>query len=378
MSGILIIFSYLILFIVLIWFLITLVYTELWAAYICLKGSKSFFFASMFYPLTVRNRIFIFYSFARLGDDLIDDYKGKQRSINLDFLYKILDFCYNKTKNNDEKELKSLLEIVDKKIKILPDTFNIINIKKLIINLKMIINECKIPRWSFELLLYGFKCDTEKSDKLFNIFDENDLLIYSISVASSIGIICTYLYKTKNIDKLLKDAISLGIAFQITNIARDIITDLTQLNKVYIPMEWIKNDNNENDENIFNQMNKNNKLIEKYRNNLIRNYSHKLIKMADIYYIDAWTGIKSLPSSVRFAIYSALLIYRQIGINILHKNYYPNRSFVPLTQKLKLLCKTSIKPNFFKDESNKMFTNKSLEMLKLTIERMKSSMEKIE
>ena len=162
-----------------------------------------------------------------------------------------------------------------------------------------------------ELLLFGFKQDTNKNIIILN---ENDLLSYCICVASSIGIVCTFIFIADNKDNnnykydislLTNAAVSLGIAFQLTNISRDIITDLIQQNKIYIPQQWMIENTN-----IYN--------IELYRNTVIRDYSVKLIKMAEIYYIDAWNGIKFLPTNVQFAIYSALKIYRQIGINILN------------------------------------------------------------
>eukprot|EP01084_Bolivina_argentea_P021324 39614_1 len=361
MQAIILLLTYGITFTFLLWILYCLLNTPLWAAYICLKGSKSFFFASMFYPLTVRNRIFIFYSFARLGDDLIDNYKDKQQVLNLKFLQTILDYWYTADKNKNKKKLQSLLSLIPT----LPDTFNTKNINQMISGLDEIIANCHIPRWTFELLLYGFKKDTET----FTVNNENELLTYCVCVASSIGLICTHLCQNGTMDVtdniLLSNAVSLGIGFQLSNISRDIITDLKELNKIYIPQTWM----NETQRKQFEEMRQgNNQLIEENRNTMIREFAVKLIHMAEVYYINAWDGINDLPSNVQMALYAALLIYREIGMNILSKKRYPNRSFIPLKKKIGLLFKSLQKPKWKIKHSD--ITNKSSEILQSTVQQL--------
>ena len=340
----------------LLWFIIACVNTPLWAAHICAKGSKSFFLASMFYPSKVRNRIFVFYAFARLSDDLIDEYTGEQQISNFRFLKRVLDYWY--TNDISAKE-------VCYSIPILPNTFSVETIQKIIFSLESIVKECKIPRWAFELLMVGFKHDTS----LHWISDETDLLKYCICVASSIGVICTHLYQNGGVKKeMLIKAASLGIAFQLTNISRDIITDLKQLQRIYVPKSWM----NAEQRKQFQQMCAGNDvLIEANRNKLIRNYSVRLIEMAEVYYSDAWTGIKCLPKGVQMAVYSALLIYREIGMKILRENVYPNRSFVSSTDKLKLIIGTKESPKFAEVELSD-FKNRASEMLQEVIEKLQS------
>ena len=345
------------------WTLMTVVCTPKTFAYICFKGSKTFFFASLFYPLPVRNRIFIFYAFARLGDDLIDDYKGEQQEKNLSFLQRILDYWYThntKAQGDIFQEIKSMLCTIP----ILPDTFTKETIETMILSLDTIISNCEIPRWAFELLLWGFKMDTES----VNIRNEDDLLTYCICVASSIGMVCTCLYQdgTMKVDEtLLSNAASLGIAFQLTNISRDIITDLVDpsLSRIYVPRSWM----NEEQYDQFQAMLHGNCDIEKHRNELIRDYAVTLIQIAEIYYADAWEGISGLPEEVQFAIYSALLIYREIGMGILRKKTYPTRSFTTLKDKILLILKRD-KPQFVINDALKA-KNRSWEMLQKTIDK---------
>ena len=347
---------------VLCWTTMTVLLTPWDLAFICFRGSKSFFFASMFYPLAVRNRIFAFYAFARLGDDLIDEYQGEALRRKLLFLEKILDFWYStdlNAKRVHREELKSMLS----SMRSLPETFSASNAEKMMLCLDGIIADCAVPRWSFELLLFGFKMDTME----YRIEDEHDLLTYCLCVASSIGIICTFLYRDESMvmDKeLLTKAASLGIAFQITNMARDIITDLTETHKVYVPRSWMDSVQRQEFEGMLHGT----VDPEHHRNGLIRSYAVSLVQMAEVYYVCAWNGIQSLPKSVRFAVYSALLIYREIGAQILRQKTYPNRARTTLQQKVSfILCPK--KPNFGLSKAME-HKNRAYQILQDTIKRL--------
>ena len=82
----------------------------------------------------------------------------------------------------------------------------------------------------------------------------------------------------------LKGAIDLGIAMQLTNIARDVIEDKKK-NRSYI----------------------------KHDLNSIK----KVIEIADTFYKSSFVGIKSIPVISRFSIIVARRVYKKIGDNIL-------------------------------------------------------------
>ena len=104
-----------------------------------------------------------------------------------------------------------------------------------------------------------------------------------------------------------KYAIDLGIAFQLTNIARDILED-AKMNRIYIPVTWCKLNTSE-----INNLNK--KSIKKLK------YATKnLLQLAEVYYESAMLGLAFLSTRNRFAILLALTIYRQIGKKIILKN----------------------------------------------------------
>jgi len=89
----------------------------------------------------------------------------------------------------------------------------------------------------------------------------------------------------------LRCAIDLGIAMQLTNIARDVVEDKKR-NRTYI-----KADFNSISETIF---------------------------LADIFYRSSFQAIKNIPIISRFAILVARRIYKRIGYEILSKKNLEN------------------------------------------------------
>ena len=96
--------------------------------------------------------------------------------------------------------------------------------------------------------------------------------------------------KVKRKDALM-GAIDLGVAMQLTNIARDVLEDKKN-NRFYVA----------------------------------HNYSSikKTIQTADLFYSSSFASIKDIPLSFRFSILVARRIYRQIGYEILNKNNIDN------------------------------------------------------
>ena len=89
----------------------------------------------------------------------------------------------------------------------------------------------------------------------------------------------------------LKGAIDLGIAMQLTNIARDVIED-AKMNRHYIKPDF---------ENI-----------------------KATLKLADMFYESSFSSIKNIPIKYRFSIIVARRVYRQIGRKIIKKGNMKN------------------------------------------------------
>ena len=136
-------------------------------------------------------------------------------------------------------------------------------------------------------LFDGIESDLKENVK-FN--SNKDLIIYSYRVAGTVGLMMAIILDVKS--KIsLKAAIDLGIAMQLTNIARDVIED-SKRNRYYIDFNFET-------------------IVEK-------------LKLADSFYDSSFKSIKEIPFRSRFAILVARRIYREIGNEILNKKNIDN------------------------------------------------------
>jgi phytoene synthase len=88
-----------------------------------------------------------------------------------------------------------------------------------------------IPKVYFEELVKGVEMDL--SNNRYTTFDE--LSLYCYRVASVVGLICLHIFGTRSA-RAQDYAVSLGMAFQLTNILRDIGADASD-NRVYLPLD---------------------------------------------------------------------------------------------------------------------------------------------
>jgi phytoene synthase len=100
--------------------------------------------------------------------------------------------------------------------------------------LKPHVKHFNLPRKSLEDLIEGVEMDIHS--RRYETFDE--LYEYCLRVASSVGLICIEIFGYCN--KRAQDyAISLGVALQLTNIIRDLPTDL-EAGRLYLPLEDLR------------------------------------------------------------------------------------------------------------------------------------------
>ena len=125
-------------------------------------------------------------------------------------------------------------------------------------------------------------------------------------------------------------AIDLGIAMQMTNIARDVLED-AKMGRRYIPASWI---DNISPEDIVLAVKKND--LKKY--DIISNGIKRLLTLADKYYMSGAMGFRYLPFKTRIAISIASGVYRQIGVQLKSNNYnwYNGRQVTSTSTKVKI------------------------------------------
>ena len=229
--------------------------------------AKSFNWAGFFLPKKIYEDSAKLYAFCRVLDDIADE------KTDLDSKIKRFDEMRNflkKSYDADNKEIHSSNE----NEKIVHDVITLAknnNIKKIIL----------------EDLVDGVASDLKKR---IHIRSVKDLLVYSYRVAGTVGLMMSKILMV-NDRRALKGAIDLGIAMQLTNIARDVIED-KKMNREYIKPDF---------ENI-----------------------QATLKLADMFYESSFSSIQKIPFRYKFSIIVARRIYRQIGRKILQKGNMEN------------------------------------------------------
>jgi len=101
----------------------------------------------------------------------------------------------------------------------------------LMISLAHHVKRLSIPKAYFEELIKGVEMDLETSR--YSTFEE--LSLYCYRVASIVGLICLHIFGPTSA-QAQDYAVDLGMAFQLTNILRDLATDAEQ-GRIYLPLE---------------------------------------------------------------------------------------------------------------------------------------------
>lgn len=91
-----------------------------------------------------------------------------------------------------------------------------------------------IPKAYFEELINGVEMDLDRNR--YVTFDE--LSLYCYRVASVVGLICLHIFGVTSA-RAQDYAVALGMAFQLTNILRDLGTDAAQ-GRIYLPLEDLR------------------------------------------------------------------------------------------------------------------------------------------
>jgi len=171
-------------------------------------------------------------------------------------------------------------------------------------NIKVLISNNMINKIHILQLIKGVSLDLKKKVRIKN---HQELISYAYLVAGTVGLMMSNILGVK--EKIAyKYAVDLGIAFQLTNIARDIVED-ANMNRIYLPMSWKKLSISDI------------KSLDKKTIIKLKSLSLKLLSVADEYYQSAQKGLAFLNLRSRFTVLLALIIYRQIGLKIIKKSF---------------------------------------------------------
>ncbi|MBM3623266.1 MAG: phytoene/squalene synthase family protein [Alphaproteobacteria bacterium] len=145
-------------------------------------------------------------------------------------------------------------------------------------------------------LLRGFEMDVEgrRYDTLADTMD------YAYHVAGVVGVMMARIMGVESRD-VLRRAQDLGLAFQLTNIARDVVEDAGG-GRVYLPARWLE------EEGVATGA-----VADPANREAVARVATRLVAAAEPYYESARWGLRDLPIRCAWAIATARGVYRAIG-----------------------------------------------------------------
>lgn len=144
--------------------------------------------------------------------------------------------------------------------------------------------------------LAGFRMDVE--ERRYETI--GDVLDYCYGVAGVVGVMMARVMGVED-EAVLDRACDLGLAFQLTNICRDVIEDAA-IGRVYLPQDWLAA------ESIAPGT-----IAEPANRPALARVVARVLELADRYYASADQGIAALPPRSAWAIATARGVYSEIG-----------------------------------------------------------------
>lgn len=231
------------------------------------EGSYSFHAASRLLPASVRDPALALYAFCRIADDTVD-FSSRKAAAVLTLRDRLEEIYAGHPRNTP----------ADRAFAAVVETFD-------------------MPRALPEALLEGLAWDGMEQ----RYASLSDLRAYSARVASAVGAMMCVLMRVRD-EHALARACDLGVAMQLTNIARDVGED-ARAGRLYLPTDWLTEMGIEPDAFLANpQMSPE-----------LRRVIRRLLAEARRLYVRSEAGVSALPLAARPGIFAARYIYAGIG-----------------------------------------------------------------
>ena len=257
-------------------------------------GSRSFYAASKLLPAHVRDPALALYAFCRLADDAVDLSAAKPAAVLS--LRDRLDLAYAGTPRDAaaDRAFAAMVRAYD------------------------------MPRALPDALLEGLAWDA--MERRYATF--SDLVAYSARVASAVGAMMCVLMGVRGRDALAR-ACDLGVAMQLTNIARDVGEDALA-GRLYLPLDWMAEMGL--DPEAF--------LADPKPDPRVAALTRRLLIEAERLYVRSEAGVAALPVRCRPGILAARRIYAAIGGRVAAADYdsITSRAHTSTSEKLGLLA----------------------------------------
>jgi phytoene synthase len=260
-------------------------------------GSKSFFAASKLLPVRLRPPASALYAYCRLADDAID--LGTDPQLAMKDLQHRLDEIYEGRPGAQDAD-RALAHVV---------------------------HRYGIPRGLLDALLDGFLWDTQ--ERRYETLA--DVEAYGARVAGTVGAMMSIIMGAAT-DTAIARACEMGVAMQLTNIARDVGEDARN-GRLYIPRAWFREIGMDADA----------WLADPVFDARIAGFTQRLLLRAEVLYRRGEFGLAELPWDCRPAIQAARLVYAEIGKQLEREglNSIDRRTVVSTRRKLALIARAA-------------------------------------
>ena len=257
-------------------------------------GSKTFRAASLMLPVRVREPASALYAFCRLADDAVDGDAGRAADPVAALRLRIR-LAYAGTPRAAAAD-RALARVVARH---------------------------RVPERLFEALLEGF--DWDRQGRRYETIET--LHDYAARVAGSVGAMMALLMGVRSAEALAR-ACDLGVAMQLSNIARDVGED-ARMGRLYLPRAWLAEAGIDADA----------WLAAPVPSPALATVVRRVLDEADRLYRRVDAGIALLPLDCRPGIGAARLLYAAIGHEVARRGFDPvtSRARVPGWRKAGLL-----------------------------------------
>lgn len=268
------------------------------------NGSRTFLAASLLLPRAVHEPACALYAFCRLADDAVDGVSSAQAASQaVERLRERLTLAYRGTPMPTPAD-RALAAVVAR---------------------------FAIPRALPEALLEGFEWDA--AGRRYETLE--DLHAYAARVAGAVGAMMALLMGVRSAEGLAR-ACDLGVAMQLSNIARDVGED-ARMGRLYLPRQWLREAGIAPDAWLANPV----------FSPALGSVVQRLLDAADALYARVDAGVARLPWSCRPGINAARYLYADIGHEVARRGLdsVSQRAVVPGPRKALLLARALVSLN---------------------------------
>ncbi len=263
------------------------------------RGSKSFYMASQIFDRPTRERAWLLYSWCRRCDDLSDGQELGSAALSdapADTLQRIRAGTEAALAGSPPNEMAFRA-------------------------LAAVAAETGLPHRFVRDHVEGFALDLTG----WRPANEADLIRYCYHVAGAVGcMMAVVMGVSPDDEETLGRASDLGIAFQLSNIARDLADDAAA-GRCYLPADWL-------DEAGMSAA----EVADPARRGELARLAARLVLLAQRYEASARIGARALPFRSRWAVLAAAGIYGAIGRKVVARgaSAWDSRTVVPMSEKL--------------------------------------------